>query len=283
MDKKLRKEIEKIVNECIHTEIRKYLHIQEGVNFNYEKKLVSYDSSHQRNVDTSVENNPTVDRDLIPGVEVWSIFKRKHGTKGDGNPLVYAMKGEKWKFASNTDKKAIYHQFNKIADKFVKQYPVGTTIIVPSGNQLNNYIAEIIMAKSKNARLVTNVVCKLTVEDVDDIVMEDNSVFRKVYKGKFERAYEQLWRYLRKMEQKRNGDFFRHLIGDRKMRDVLDRTFKKSDDICAEDANVINGENVLIIDDTISRGQTVREICKIINETFNPKSVTVLTLFSKKY
>lgn len=66
------------------------------------------------------------------------------------------------------------------------------------------------------------------------------------------------------------------------MRDALDKTFKISNDVCADDANLINSQDVLIIDDTISRGQTIREICNIINDTFVPKSITVLTLFSKK-
>lgn len=67
------------------------------------------------------------------------------------------------------------------------------------------------------------------------------------------------------------------------MRDVLDFTLKASVDCSAEDANNINGEDVLIIDDTISRGQTIKEACQIIQDTYAPKSITVLTLLSKLY
>ena len=65
------------------------------------------------------------------------------------------------------------------------------------------------------------------------------------------------------------------------MRDALDSTLKLSDDRFAEFANKINGQDILIIDDTISRGQTIKEVCQIISDSYAPKSITVLTLLSK--
>lgn len=269
------------IKKCVRNEIDKLLN--EGVDFDYHRQIVSYNPHHQLNVDTSIEHNPTVDTTLIDGVDVWSIFRRKNGIKGDGNPLIHAMKGEGWKFRSRKDQEAIYNQFDRIADKFVEKYPVGVTIIVPSGNTLNHYIANVVMSKSKNSHLINDVVCKLTVDDVDAMVMDKKSYFRKVYQENFNYAYTKLWKYLSLMETERNGFFSRHFVRDGQMRDALDKTFKISNDVCADDANLINSQDVLIIDDTISRGQTIREICNIINDTFVPKSITVLTLFSKKY
>ena len=65
------------------------------------------------------------------------------------------------------------------------------------------------------------------------------------------------------------------------MRDVLDSTLKLSDDKFAEFANKINGQDILIIDDTISRGQSIKEACQIMLESYAPKSITVLTLLSR--
>lgn len=62
---------------------------------------------------------------------------------------------------------------------------------------------------------------------------------------------------------------------------VLDFTLKLSDDRFAEFANKINGQDILIINDTISRGQSIQEICQIMRESYAPKSITVLTLLSK--
>ena len=54
-----------------------------------------------------------------------------------------------------------------------------------------------------------------------------------------------------------------------------------SPDRYAKDSKIINGQDILIIDDTISRGQSIKEACQIMLESYAPKSITVLTLLSK--
>ena len=255
----------------------------EGIDFDNETLSVSYNPSHEENVDTSIENNPSKDDTIVPDVSVWSIFKRKKGLRGDGNPLIYALKGENgWHFRSEEDKNAIERQFDIIAEKFSTIHPIGVTIIMPSGSELNEHIAGIVMSKSKNAEVINGVICKLTTEEVDRIVLEDmNSTFRKHYGEKFNAAYQTLCGYLDEMDEKRNGAFSRHLVLDKEMRNVLDVTLKLSTDRFAEFANKINGQDILIVDDTISRGQTIKEACNIMMESYAPKSITVLTLLSK--
>lgn len=217
----------------------------------------------------------------MPGVQVWSIFKRKKGeTREDGNPLVYALKGEGWTFRSEEDRLAIEKQFNDIATKFAQIYPIGVTIIIPSGNELNYHIAEMVMSKSKNAELLEGAICKLTTEEVNDIVLAKDSFFRQKYKNNFNAAYKQLCVYFEEMDEKRDGTFSRHFIKDSKMRNVLLNTLKVSPDRYAKDSKIINGQDILIIDDTISRGQSIKEACRIMMESYAPKSITVLTLSS---
>lgn len=167
----------------------------EGIDFDVKTMTVSYNQDHEKNVDTSKYHNPTYDITIYPKVKVWSIFKRKHNNlyKTDGNPLIYALKGENgWKFRSKEDKKAILNQFDKIANKFIKNHRFNTTIVVPSGNGLNMYIANKISSKCKNVKIIKGVVCKMTTNEVDDIVLEKNSKFRKYYKNSFNEAYTKL-------------------------------------------------------------------------------------------
>ena len=231
-------------------------------------------------MDTSIENNPSYNKELVSGVQVWSVFKRKRGLRGDGNPLIYALKGEGWKFRSEEDRISIEKQFDAIATKFANMYPVGVTILIPSGSELNKHIADVVMSKSKDAELIEGVICKLTTEEVDEIVLDFNSKFREFYKDDFNSKYFELGRYLDLMDKERNGYFSRHLIKNNQMRDILDSTLKLSDDRFAEFANKINGQDILIIDDTISRGQTIAEACQIMRDSYSPKSITVLTLLS---
>lgn len=272
--------MDKIINEAVAQSIDSV--INEGIDFDPYTKTVSYNPSHEENVDTSIEHNPTMDGDIVPNVQVWSIFKRKRGLRGDGNPLVYALKGEDgWTFRDESDRNAIEKQFDAIATKFATMYPIGVTILMPSGSELNMHIANVVMSKSRNAELIKGVICKLTTEEVDDIVLDFNSKFREFYKDEFNSKYYELGRYLDLMDKERNGYFSRHLIKNNQMRDVLDSTLKLSDDRFAEFANKINGQDILIIDDTISRGQSIKEACQIMLESYAPKSITVLTLLSK--
>ena len=276
----MKNRINQIVNETV-TQVIDTI-INEGIDFDPQTKTVSYNPSHEENVDTSIEHNPTKDMSIVQNVDVWSIFKRKKGLRGDGNPLVYALKGEGgWTFRSESDRMAIEHQFDAIATKFATMYPIGVTILMPSGNELNTHIADIVKSKSQNAEVIEGLICKVTTEEVDEIVLDFNSKFREFYKDDFNSKYYELCRYLDLMDKKRNGYFSRHLIKNKQMRDILDLTLKVSDDKFAEFANKINGQDILIIDDTISRGQTIKEACHIMMESYAPKSITVLTLLSK--
>ena len=276
----MKNRINQIVNETV-TQVIDTI-INEGIDFDPQTKTVSYNPSHEENVDTSIEHNPTKDMSIDQNVDVWSIFKRKKGLRGDGNPLVYALKGEGgWTFRSESDRMAIEHQFDAIATKFATMYPIGVTILMPSGNELNTHIADIVKSKSQNAEVIEGLICKVTTEEVDEIVLDFNSKFREFYKDDFNSKYYELCRYLDLMDKKRNGYFSRHLIKNKQMRDILDLTLKLSEDKFAEFANKINGQDILIIDDTISRGQTIKEACHIMMESYAPKSITVLTLLSK--
>ena len=273
------KNLNQIMDEIVEKEMDKTFN--EGIGFDPETKTVAYNSSHENYVDISIDNNPTIDGEIVPGVQVWSIFKRKKGeTREDGNPLAYALKGEGWTFRSEEDREAIEKQFDLIASKFVSMYQKGITVLIPSGNELNKHIADIVLSKSENGKLIEGVVCKLTTEEVNDIVLDFNSKFRKYYKASFNSAYYRLDRYLDQMDKELKGTFSRHLIKDPEMRDVLDFTLKVSEDIYAEFANKINGQNILIIDDTIGGGQSIKEACRIMMESYAPKSITVLTLSS---
>lgn len=259
--------------------------VNEGIGFDKKTMTVWFTPTEEKYVDTSLENNPTSDKDLMTGVEVWSIFKRaKDGNRDDGNPLIYALKGEKgWEFRNESDHEAIERQFEQIAEKFAKLHPVGVTVLIPSGNKLNRHIADVIMSKSKDSHLIEGAISKLTVDEVDEIVLKKESKFRLFYGDDFDEAYSRLESYFDDMDNERNGMFSRHFVKDREMRNVLTDTFKVSTSRCARKSKYITDKDILIIDDTIGSGQSIKNACQIMMESYAPKSITVLTLLSKLY
>lgn len=258
--------------------------LHEGIDIDPQNLTVAFNPTHENYVDTSIENNPSVETETLNGIELWSIFRRKNGDlRGDGNPLTFALKHEKWKFRSKEDEEAIDAQFDAIAQKFVNLHPIGITIVVPSGNDLNMRIAEKVVSKCPGAKIVHGVLRKMTVEEVDDVILDEHSMFREYYKDKFNQAYIQLNDYFKRMEQERRGEFSRHYVKDPEMRNVINVTLKLSSDGNVALAKEINDQNILLIDDTVSRGQTLQEACRIINDCYSPRSITVLTLMSKQY
>lgn len=167
------------------------------------------------------------------------------------------------------------------AAKFASSYPMGVTIIIPSSNEQNRHIAEVVMSKSKDADLLEGAICKITTEEVNDIVLAKDSHFRKAYGPDFNAAYKRLCSCFEAMDEQRNGTFSRHLIKDGNMRDVVMDTLKATPDRYAKDSKVINGRDILIIDDAIGKGQSAKDACKILMESYAPESMTVLTLLSK--
>ena len=64
--------MDKIVNEAVAQSIDSV--INEGIDFDPHTKTVSYNPSHEENVDTSIEYNPTIDGDDLSGVFVFEVF-----------------------------------------------------------------------------------------------------------------------------------------------------------------------------------------------------------------
>ena len=115
------------------------------------------------------------------------------------------------------------------------------------------------------------------------MVLKKNSKFKRYYIDNFEDAWKELLIYIDYMNKEKNGTFARHYVRNSEMRNVLDVTIELNKDKYAEFANKINGQDILIIDDTFSRGQTIKEMVKNIKSTYTPRTITVLTLMSKLY
>ena len=165
--------------------------------------------------------------------------------------LEHSVRGVKCSSLSEGDGLAV--NLDDLATKFAKIYSGDSvTILIPSDSVLNHHIAGIVMSKCKDSKLLEGIICKLTTEEVDEIVLDFNSKFREYYKDDFNTKYFELGKYLDLMDKEREGYFSRHLIENDEMRNVLDFTLKTSTDRFAEFANNINDQNILIIDSLVT-------------------------------
>ena len=139
-------------------------------------------------------------------------------------------------------------------------------LIVPSSNPLNDFLADIV-EEHLHCKYLKGVLRKLYIGEVLEHVLEDNSAFRKIYKNDFDNALKELETYFERMSPNTHYP--------------MDAVFKRHKIANAEMHTELNNKNILIIDDIISRGASIRESIKIIKQTYTPKSITILTLLSK--
>lgn len=280
MEKKSIKVTTKVLRDIISEGIKKAL--SEGIDVDEYTYTVSYNPYHENNVETSEITNPIMVKKYADNVEVWSIFKRKVGDSDDGNPLIYAMKGEGgWRFATNKDKNAIYAQIEKIANKFFDKYSSDVTIVIPSQGVLNRLIYDIAKKRNSTSLFVDDILLKLTVTEVMDMIKNPNSLFRQIYPDRFSfiNAINELKRYTSKM-----GTYFRsHFVANMEMRNAIEYTIRVEEENVSKYMDAINGKNILLLDDNVGFGSTIKQTCKLLREIYSPNSITMLTLFSEKY
>ena len=261
----------KSFNECEY--------IIEGIDIDVIKHTVSFNAKHENSIDTSTLLNPTCM--MMGEIPVYSIFKRKR-TKSksyDGNPLIYALKGiDGWTFKNGTnDILNLLNQFITITKKIKTDYD--TLITVPSSNKLNNMFLHRLNRIIKCENEITDHFYKLECEDVLLNYVDWKSIERDGLNS--DDVLSELELFFDEMEEKNNGIFSYKYFKNMELRKYITKTMKNYDDSIIKYANMINDKDIVVLDDTISTTSTISETCKLLIDTYTPKSITVITLFSK--
>ena len=140
---------------------------------------------------------------------------------------------------------------------------------------------------------------KMTVDEVEEEMFKEDSAFTREFKTPEQQqlAWEKLRGCFQKMRDENDGVFSYKMVKPIRYRKWIDKALKFSDDVdFSEMASKLPGKNILIIDDTITFGNTIRSIANLLRDTvsnircnvekidnFNPLSISALTLFSVKH
>lgn len=276
-------QLSKIITETVHKTLNKLCFLKEhGIDVDRENLEITYNPKHQRNLDTSIENNPTFTTEVIEGMTVnkYSLFQRKKNDKGDGNPMLYALKKEKdWVL---TNKKDFFEQLDLVLDKFLEEHTQEVVIPIPSTNLLNNDFLTRIVEKLNDV-VVCQPLTKMSTEEIWEACEEKDSYFRKYWQEKgvdLNQAYESLSKSLIWMDKNNDGIFSFHYVKDMNMRESIINTMKCAPEEYTTFNKDINGKDVLLIDDSITKGQSIRDAIHALKELYEPRSISVLTIFS---
>lgn len=262
-------------------EVAESLSIIEGIDIDMNRKTVKFNPNHIYGIDTSTSRKLKVDN--VEGIDVISIFNRTDNpfSQVDGNPLIYALKGEGgWRFLnSKKDIIGLLKQFIRLSEKIEETYD--TIFTIPSSNVLNtkflHRLNKIIQAENK----VEELFFKLS----SDEVWENHIDWKKLnklfpYRSQMD-LQKQMNTYFSRMKKENKGYFTYHQIKDKDFRDCIKNGFGYRKERVIEYSKFFNGKDVLILDDTLRSGKSISEITKMVLDIYIPKSVTVVTLFSR--
>lgn len=272
--------------------------------FNIFGKKIEFTDNHEEIMNTSLKGDMTYKTayiyDIQDNIEVYSLFKRleiedtyyhPYDRVSDGNPVLYALKNEGgWKFCNLKNLNKFWFRFEQILKKFLNDHKnmFDTVLCIPSSNHLNKDIINSIkkIANSVGIKhIVTEGLKTMKADDVFKTLLEPDSYFRKRYNNeyKFNNAINDIKKSFVKMNNENNGIFKYHLISNETYRRLIVNTLYVDETYDYEYQKVINDNNVLIVDDSITLGQSIKNCIHAITNTYNPKSISVLTMFSELF
>ena len=214
-------------------------------------------------------------------IDIISIFRRTklNQYKGDkdldGNPFIYALKNKNgWKFEiTQTEIRKYLNKFISNCEKLQKKYD--TIIMIPSKSSLNerfmNYLYDILKAKNKITNFFSKT--KLNVAEPESFID-----YEKLKRDKKDTPY--IINYIEEFLYDLNES-------DREFEAKnFDKSLLKYLNFLTRNKNVdyvkaINNKNILVLDDIYSSGTTISQAVEAIKQSYDPKSITVVTLLSK--
>lgn len=252
-------------------------YIVEGLNIDVDNKTVSLTDAHNSGIDFSLVNNPVYDKHN--GYDVISIFKRTsltdiNNTQRDGNPFIYALKNKNgWKFNITSEEINKYiRRFLSICKKINNKYD--TIIITPSASELNEKFMKAISRHVDANNIINEYFVKLSKEEIIDDDLIDIERIRNDYGNSFNKVMSEIHRSFRRMK----GETFEAKYVKKEYLKYIKYIETNGDDGIRK---YIDDKDILLLDDTISSGETVSQCINGILSNFIPKSITIITLLSK--
>lgn len=253
------------------------LYIVEGININSNDKTISLTDEHDKGVDFSLVNNPVYDK--YKDFDVISIFKRSKlvddtNIERDGNPFIYALKEKKgWTFDITNDEIFRYiKRFLEICKKINNTYD--TIVITPSSTNINERFMKVISKQVQAENIVREFLVKIKKEEIIDDNLIDKEQITKDYPNNYNEVITKISRSFRRME---GADFEAKHMDKKYLKYV--KYIGVNNDLNIRP--MIDGKDILVLDDTISSGTTVSQCIDGITSNFTPKSITIVTLLSK--
>lgn len=214
-------------------------------------------------------------------ITVYSLFRN------NTEPIICPSgQKNKYKFTSEAVERLFWKRFEVVlaaiplTEDFVVLSPDIISPLKPqiiSGN--NEPVCQKIhgILQGKCANILQNFILQLSTEDIWFMCNNPDSHFYRFWHNN---PYRTIFDDLDKSLDRMPGVFNIHSIHDEDIGRTIRDTLIENPEILFDYNSVINNSHVLIIDDTITTGQSLISACKVLTSCYFPKSITAITMIS---
>lgn len=133
---------------------------------------------------------------------------------------------------------------------------------------------KVISDQIKSKDILNEFFVKLSIEEIIDDDLIDKEQIQNDYPNEFNKVIAEIHRSFRRMKGK---SFEAKAMNKKYLKYIKYISTEYNEDVRSK----IDNKDVLILDDTISSGETISQCINGVLSNFVPKSITIITLLSK--
>ena len=240
-----------------------------------DNKVVTFTSETEQLVNTSLDDNPNFHKLNNSRLIVHSVFKRMYSRQGgDGNPLIYALKGQKGFSITLKECGKFNPNISIILDRLMQKKDYEVIITMPSSHKIVERFAKKINRRaSGDCILISNIFTKKTFSevyaDLQDLPLTP----------KHKKDIIALRRSLEKDLNRNPNKVF-----SMKEVDTKDRMFirpLKINPTHVDKIVQIKGKSILLVDDLLASGTTLMSANNLLKDLKISDNIEAICLLGK--
>jgi hypothetical protein len=219
-----------------------------GIDVNENRVTINF--NHEKLINTSTETNPTIRQ--LDKLSVYSVFQRKkHRSKGDGNPLIYAMKGIRGLTIEPIELYKLLPNFYRILEEISREVQPSVIIPVPSSFPFSKTLG-VRLSRTESTIICLNDVFQKA-SNREAIARIDQSAIRNKDINKLNAAIRDLAKY-----QDMDGDFSMKNVASYLRPAFNPLMIRNIDGIPA------NTRSITLVDDLLATGTTLKGAASLL-------------------
>ena len=239
-----------------------------------KNKNVTFTSLTEQLVNTSIDANPNQHK--LNNLVVYSVFKRLYSRQrtGDGNPLIYALKGQRGFSISLKECGKFNPNISIILDHLLLQKDYEVILTMPSSHQVVERFAKKINRRiSGKCVLLNDIFTKKTISEV----YEDLQLLP--INSKYKKDIIALSRSIEKDAKRSPNEIFSMKTVETKHRMFIQPLKINPDRIAT--IQEIRGKSILLVDDLLASGTTLTNANNLLRNLEISERIEAICLLGK--